>query len=142
MSSSLQIFVEEALEKGLDFMLVIEADKDIRTRMGFPPSVVKLDPLILTFPALYHEQAGLQCERMGLSCTLSFDALYYCRIPWNTIARIVINHPTESTWPAGWADAAGDETVSPGEPGAPPLPDNVRLFRPRKGGRNSEAPPE
>lgn len=135
--------VEAALASGIDFYMVVGGDQAARSKMGFPPSVVDRQPLLLVFPARYHSYAMPTGDDFGLRCQLSFDALYHCQVPWSMIRQFVVDHSGDEKWPQGWGESetASSPTLTAVNPadgseqnesseGQPPF-DNVRQFRPR-----------
>jgi hypothetical protein len=134
MMHALRTAVEAAVEAGLDFVIVVGGDRPLRLKMGLPPTVVDRQPLLLAFEARYHRYSAPMPDDVGLSCELSFDALYHCRIPWSAVMQFAINHPGDGSWPAAWAaeGEATTETEAPAAPTATPAAvDNIRQFRPR-----------
>lgn len=128
----LRVIVEASVQAGLDFMVVLGGNRGLRQKMGLPQSVLDKEPLLLSFPSSYHAYSQPMGDEEGLSCVLSFDSLYNCRIPWSAIAQFVIQNQTDDSWPASWEpeEASTEDSPAAKAEDAPP-PDNVRQFRPR-----------
>lgn len=124
----LRTMIEAAVAGGLDFLLVVGGDKTLRLKMGLPSSVAEKEPLLLTFPAAYHRFAKPTCDDDGLYCELSFDSLYSCRMPLTAIQQVVVQSQAVPEWPSAWRT---DEEKAEEAELETPMPDNVRLFRPR-----------
>lgn len=131
----LGMMITAAVRGGYDFMVVLGGDRALRQRMGLPKSVAERDPLLLTFPATWHGYSKPSPEDSGMTCVLSFDALYECRFPWSCIVQVVVQNQGEAAWPAAWETASSGDTVVPTlAPASAPeeaQPSNVRQFRPR-----------
>lgn len=119
-----------AIEAGLDFMIVLGGNRELRLKMGLPSSVLDRDPLLLTFPAMYHPQIHPTVDENGLTCVLSFDSLYACRLPWTAVRQVIVQTSGDDSWPAAWKTEE-EEAAEKAAASAPPPPDNVRAFRPR-----------
>lgn len=117
-----------AIEAGLDFMIVMGGSRELRLKMGVPSSVVDRDPLVLTFPAMYHAQIHPTVDENGLTCVLSFDSLYACRLPWTAVRQVIVQTAGDDSWPDAWKteEEEAAEKAAAAEP-----PNNVRVFKPR-----------
>ena len=127
--------VSAAVLGGYDFLVVLGGDRELRLKMGLPRSVADREPLLLTFPAEWHGYSKPTADTAGMSCVLSFDALYECRFPWSCVVQLVVQHHTTAEWPQEWGTAGttlGEaSTTEPTEALTEEPPSNVRQFRPR-----------
>ncbi len=119
--------IAAARRGGLDFYIIVGGSPELRLKMGLPAIVAEEHPLLLAFQAAYHAYSRPEALPDGLSCVLSFDTLYQCRIPYATIKRLIIQNPEDDVWPEAWEDNAEERLERP-----PPPPDNVRPLRPRR----------
>jgi len=118
--------IEAALEGHLDFWMEIGGDPETRMKMGIPAAIAEQRALVLAFPAQYHRNSMPTGDEHGLTCALSFDDLYHCRLPWSTIRQVVIQYQGDESWPSVWDEDPDSESTQEVQP---PL-DNVRLLRP------------
>ena len=128
----LHIAIDAALNAGLDFFIVVGGNEETRRKMGFPPAVARLEQLLLQFPAVYHRYAQPVGDENGLTCQLSFDALYTCRVPWSQVRQFILNHPVDESWPDAWKDEQDEAAATPPPDPSEPPPDNIRQFKPRR----------
>lgn len=148
----LKIAIDAAVAAGLDFFILVGGDRATRLKMGIPAGFAERNPLGLSFEAIYHRYSMPTTDDVGLTCQLSFDALYHCRIPWSCVQQFMINNPADGAWPKEWEEAEEQPEAPTGrrargakssasrstakrreaeETPEPPTPDNVRQFRPR-----------
>ncbi len=117
--------IQAAIDGGLDFYLIVGGSPRQRIKMGLPPNVAELKPLLLQFTAVYFPFSQPTPKDDVLACVLSFDALYDCEIPYTAIMRFIVENPEAESW-----TSTSEQEAKPQE--ASPPPDNVRPFRPRK----------
>lgn len=128
----LRVILEASVQGGLDFMIVLAGNRVLRQKMGLPQSVLDKEPLLLSFPSNYHTYSQPVGDDDGMTCVLSFDALYTCRIPWSSVAQLVVQNNSSDAWPAAWeTEASRGNDASAGTAENEPPPDNIRQFRPR-----------
>lgn len=123
--------VSALIRQGHSFMLVIGQNKELRARTGVPEQVQDIRHLLLRFDSRYHSVANLLVSNAGLKCTLSFDRLYDCQVPWTLVEDVIVpNEKYEGVdWPAEWDDPIVELAQQKGEPTSV---DNVIPFRSKK----------
>jgi len=86
----LRMMVDIMVAFDLDFYVVVGGTPDEKKSMGFPAYVAEdgQSLTVLQFPAQFMSIICPTADDEGMSCQLSFDALYGIRIPWNRVVAI------------------------------------------------------
>ena len=113
----MQLF-EVGFVLGCDFLFV--ADTKQLADSGIPAHVLDSyndRPIPLKLDAAYHRHHDPTYTEEAVSLTLSFDALYKCRIPWAAVMQVAF-YPETPEVPED-PDDSEEEDEKPGEGGPP-----------------------
>lgn len=82
--------IQAGFTLGCDFGLVLDTSKLVGS--GIPASVLERyqgGPMRIQLDAMYHQYNDPSYDDEALTVTLSFDALYSCKLPWDSIGQII-----------------------------------------------------
>jgi len=133
---AVRVMIEHLIGQNLSFWVHVGDIKAFGEAMGFPDHIVaqfrSTQVVPLFFDTRFRHVYGIEVTDAGFLCNLSFDTLYWCRIPWGAIVAVVVTGvDAEVVWPTEWSD----QDCVQEKPGAPVPGGGLKLL---DGGLNAQ----